>query len=102
MGQSVDKYDIPQIQQQLHQQNTRKCREIIEEMNVKVPIEDAAAKSKLNQQQKQAFNTILQSGQSVKIFILEMAPGNRKTFLYRITANVKIAYDSIGLSNQSK
>ncbi|XP_049378107.1 uncharacterized protein LOC125842861 [Solanum stenotomum] len=51
MGQSVDKYDIPQIKQQPLQTEPRECREIIEEMSVKVPAEDVVAQSKLNQEQ---------------------------------------------------
>ncbi|KAG5586052.1 hypothetical protein H5410_046486 [Solanum commersonii] len=74
MGQSVDKYDIPQIKQQLHQIDPRDCREIIEERNVNVPVEDAAAQSKLNQQQTQAFTTILERVNSET---------QGKTFLYR-------------------
>lgn len=45
MGQIVNKYDITQIKQQLRQIYPRDYREIIEEMNVKVLIEDAVALS---------------------------------------------------------
>ncbi|KAH0633092.1 hypothetical protein KY284_035878 [Solanum tuberosum] len=60
MGQSVAKFDMPQIQQELYKGDTYECREIVEERFVKVPTEDMEAQSKLNEQQTQAFKTILQ------------------------------------------
>ncbi|KAG5604789.1 hypothetical protein H5410_026281 [Solanum commersonii] len=46
MGQSMDKYDIPQIKQQVHQTDPDECKEIIEELSVKVPVEDVDVESK--------------------------------------------------------
>ncbi|KAH0693612.1 hypothetical protein KY285_020709 [Solanum tuberosum] len=61
-------------------------------MNVTVPVEDAAAESKLNQQQKQAFNTILQrvNSETEGLFFVDGPGGTGKTFLYRaLLANVR-------------
>ncbi|KAH0633393.1 hypothetical protein KY284_036179 [Solanum tuberosum] len=60
MGQSDAKFDMPQIQQELHQGDTYECREIVEERSMKVPTKDMEAQSMLNEQQTQAFKTILQ------------------------------------------
>ncbi|XP_015167741.1 ATP-dependent DNA helicase RRM3-like [Solanum tuberosum] len=85
MGQSVDKYDIPQIKQQPLQTEPRECREIIEEMSVKVPAEDVASQSKLNQEQAQAYNTILErvDSETPGLFFVDGPGGTGKTFLYR-------------------
>ncbi|KAH0715764.1 hypothetical protein KY284_008669 [Solanum tuberosum] len=61
-------------------------------MNVKVPVEDASAESKLNQQQKQAFNTILQrvNSETEGLFFVDGPGGTGKTFLYRaLLANMR-------------
>ncbi|KAG5570609.1 hypothetical protein H5410_060375, partial [Solanum commersonii] len=84
MGQSVDKYDIPQIKQQSHQTNPIECREIIDEMSVNVPAKDVDAQSQLNQQ-AQAFNTILErvNSETPGLFFVDGPGGTGKTFLYR-------------------
>ncbi|XP_049350419.1 uncharacterized protein LOC125815062 [Solanum verrucosum] len=85
MGQSVAKFDMPQIQQELHQGDTYECREIVEERSVKVPTEDMEAQSKLNEQQTQAFKTILQRTDSGTpgLFFVDGPGGTGKTYLYR-------------------
>ncbi|KAG5581516.1 hypothetical protein H5410_052143 [Solanum commersonii] len=85
MGQSVDRYDISQIKQQVHQTGPHECSEMIEEMSVKVPVEDIEAQSKLNQEQAQAFNTILErvNLETPRLFFVDRPEGTGKTFLYR-------------------
>ncbi|XP_049394651.1 uncharacterized protein LOC125858930 [Solanum stenotomum] len=85
MGQIVDKYDIPQIKQHLQQTEQQECREIIEELSVKVPIEDVDTQSKLNQEQTQTFNTILErSNLGIPgLFFVNGLGGTGKTFPYR-------------------
>ncbi|KAH0689101.1 hypothetical protein KY289_016459 [Solanum tuberosum] len=85
MGQSVDKYDIPQIKQHLQQTEQQECREIIEELSVKVPVEDVYTQSKLNQEQTQTFNTILERANLgiPGLFVVNGLGGTGKTFLYR-------------------
>ncbi|KAH0712369.1 hypothetical protein KY289_008328 [Solanum tuberosum] len=61
-------------------------------MSVKVPVEDVDAQSKLNQEQAQAFNTILgrvNSG-TPGLFFVDGPGGTGKTYLYRVLlANVR-------------
>ncbi|KAH0636281.1 hypothetical protein KY285_036028 [Solanum tuberosum] len=54
-------------------------------MNVNVPVEDAAAQSKLNQQQTQAFTTILErvNSETQGLLFVDGPGGTGKTFLYR-------------------
>ncbi|XP_019230473.1 PREDICTED: uncharacterized protein LOC109211392 [Nicotiana attenuata] len=92
MGKSVEKYDLPKINQQSCQKITSECREIIEETSMKVPVEDYEAQSKLNHEQAQAFKTILYSVDSgtTRLFFVDGPGGTGKTFLYRaLLANVR-------------
>lgn len=84
MGKSVAQFDMPQIRKELHQSDAYECREIMEEMSVKVPAEDVDAQSKLNQQQAQAFEKILQRADSGTpgLFFVDGPGGTGKTFLY--------------------
>ncbi|XP_049386055.1 uncharacterized protein LOC125850231 [Solanum stenotomum] len=54
-------------------------------MNVKLPVEDAAAQFKLNHQQTQAFTTILEkvNSETQGLFFVDGPGGIGKTFLYR-------------------
>ncbi|XP_049354827.1 uncharacterized protein LOC125819439 [Solanum verrucosum] len=110
MGQSVAKFDMPQIQQELHQGDTYECREIVEERSVKVPTEDMEAQSKLNEQQTQAFKTILQRTDSGTpgLFFVDGPGGTGKTYLYRaLLAHIRsrgmiaLASASSGVAQQS-
>ncbi|KAG5596918.1 hypothetical protein H5410_038150 [Solanum commersonii] len=85
IGQSVAKFDMPQIQQELNKRDTYECLEIIKEMSVKVTIEDMEAQSNLNEQQAQAFKTILERADSGTpgLFFVDGPDGTGKTYLYR-------------------
>nr|XP_009758917.1 PREDICTED: uncharacterized protein LOC104211544 [Nicotiana sylvestris] len=92
MGKSVEKYDLPRINQQSCQKITLECREIIEETSMKVPVEDYEAQSKLNHEQAQAFKTILHRVDSgtTRLFFVYGPGAIGKTFLYRaLLANVR-------------
>ncbi|XP_049374031.1 uncharacterized protein LOC125839092 [Solanum verrucosum] len=54
-------------------------------MSVKVPVEDIEAQSKLNQEQAQAFNIILErvNSETPGLFFVDGPEGTGKTFLYR-------------------
>ncbi|KAH0642093.1 hypothetical protein KY290_033695 [Solanum tuberosum] len=54
-------------------------------MSVKVPAEDVAAQSKLNQEQAEAYNTILErvNSETPGLFFVDGPGGTGKTFLYR-------------------
>ncbi|XP_049410684.1 uncharacterized protein LOC125873897 [Solanum stenotomum] len=54
-------------------------------MSVKVPAEDVAAQSKLNQEQAQAYNTILErvNSETPGLFFEDGPGGTGKTFIYR-------------------
>ncbi|XP_049388658.1 uncharacterized protein LOC125853014 [Solanum stenotomum] len=54
-------------------------------MSMKVPVENVAAQSKLNQEQAQAYNTILErvNSETPGLFFVDGPGGTRKTFLYR-------------------
>ncbi|KAG5615400.1 hypothetical protein H5410_015224 [Solanum commersonii] len=67
------------------QTKQQECREIIEELSVKVPVEDVDTQSKLNQEQTQIFNTILGRANLgiPRLFFVNRLGGTGKTFIYR-------------------
>lgn len=85
MGQYIDKYDMPQINQRFQQIELQECREIMEEVNVNVPVEDIADQYKMNQYQTKAFNTIPKrfNSETPSLFFVNGRRGTWKTFLYQ-------------------
>ncbi|KAG5587421.1 hypothetical protein H5410_047855 [Solanum commersonii] len=61
MGKSIDIYDLPQLDHHLLKVGPSECREINEQMYVKISTEDFDAQSKLNSEQEKYFSKIVQT-----------------------------------------
>ncbi|XP_059288818.1 uncharacterized protein LOC132042232 [Lycium ferocissimum] len=85
MGKRIEKYDLPKLDHGLDNGIIQECREIMEEKSIIVPPEGFDAHLKLNPEQKQAFNTILQrvNQPEAGLFFVDRHGGTGKTFLYR-------------------
>ena len=93
MGRNINAYDFPEIHIYSGILDHDYSREIQDEMSIEIPNEDRDAESKLNDNQRKAFELILKSNERGKggIFFID-GPGRiRKTFLNRaLLAHLKL------------
>ncbi|XP_073042457.1 uncharacterized protein [Primulina eburnea] len=85
MGKKIEFYDLPK--KPLQKDSTRKdvSREIMDEMSVPVSADDDDARFKLNKEQQNAYDKIIECLDSVRsgLFFVNGPGGTGKTFLYR-------------------
>ncbi|KAG5595298.1 hypothetical protein H5410_036530 [Solanum commersonii] len=83
MGKNIDIYDLPQLDHHWLEVVPSKCREINEEMSVKISMKVLPAESKLNPEQEQAFSKIVQTFDTLKVGIFFVdGPGELGKHLY--------------------
>ena len=85
MVKQITMYDLPKIKHMFEGRNNCYIKEIIDEKSIVVSDEDIQAHSKLNEDQKIAYDIILDKIVSNKsgVFFIDRPRGTGKTFLYR-------------------
>ncbi|XP_020244985.1 ATP-dependent DNA helicase PIF1-like [Asparagus officinalis] len=84
MGKDIKKFDLPPIQPNPDSEGILYPREIQDELDVQIPIEDLNAESTLNSKQYNAYTSLLSRVQANKsgIFFIDGPGRTGKTFLY--------------------
>lgn len=92
MGKTIQDFDLPEFKEDELSDQSCNLRIIQDEIDVEVPQEDIDGKHKLNEDQRKAFEIIMDRVNMNKggVFFIDGPGGTGKTFLYRtILANVR-------------